>query len=151
MTRFAYVWGLAVVMSVLAFGCGPTPDSTASPTTPATKKDAAPPVEEKLFDEKAYPTAILGKWKFVSGEKAFEVFSGETEFTKAGKLLQFDDATGKWLEKGTYRFVKNDLVFRSHSNPKNGSPPIDHYYRLTSISETQLVADSPGGKLERQK
>jgi uncharacterized protein (TIGR03067 family) len=112
-------------------------------------KDAPPPKEEKLFEEKDYPSAIVGKWKFVSGETMFGNLSPDTEFTKDGKVLQYESDKKTWVDRGTYRLEKNELVITPPA--KDGKTFPDRRYKLASISDDHLVSRSPSGKLKRQK
>jgi len=111
-------------------------------------KNAAPFPEEKEPNVAEFPTAIIGKWKFSSGETKFGIIN-DTEFTKDGRVLQLKSTTKEWEEYYKYRFDKAFLVLSPLDKPDvlQGERRI----RIASISADELVATSPNGVLKRLK
>ena len=113
-------------------------------------KNAAPSIEEKEPNIAEFPTAIIGKWAFVSGETTFGLFVRDTEFTKDGRVLQQERSQKKeFVERYKYRFDKDVLVLILPEKDRDGST--ERRVRIASISEDKLVATSPSGTLRRLK
>jgi internalin A len=97
-------------------------------------------------DVSGFPTAIVGKWKSVSGVTAFPLFR-DTEFTRDGRVLQYDTLKKKMVERYKYRFEKGVLVLTLTDKDSKGLP--EERVRVQSITGDELVAASPSGKLKR--
>lgn len=148
MSHFARL-GLAVVFGLLILGCGGKP----APTTAPEPEGAGPrpPAPEEGADE--FSKAIVGRWRLASGDKTFELFNSDIEFTADGRVLQLQKDAGSesaaWVERYTYRFKKDDLAAIVLS-PVKGGQPVSSVI-VAGITADRLVLTWPKVEFKRIK
>lgn len=89
-----------------------------------------------------FASAIVGSWRYKSGQIAFGGFLPPTEFTKDGKVVQ--SKNGAWVPAGTYSVKANELVVKW-----TVPTPSEKRYELEAIDDANLLSKTPAGHLVR--
>jgi uncharacterized protein (TIGR03067 family) len=112
------------------------------------KRDKTKPAEAVKADEwKDFPKLLVGKWEWKGGETVFPL-KWDTEFTKDGKVLEFNTDKKVWEERYTYKLDKDELLLTPIKGVKG---KVEQRIGIYTLTADKLLAEYPTGELARMK